>query len=50
MLERFLIKSINSSSVDLKAIGLFSLFLILLINVLLSHFNQKDKLFFNTSF
>src|SRR5210317_2592695 len=49
MLERFLIKSINSSSLDLKAIGLFWLFLILLINVLLFHFSQKDKLLFNTS-
>ena len=43
MLERFLIKS-NSWSFDaLNALGLFELFLILLINVSSFHFNQKDK-------
>ena len=50
MLDRFFIKSINSFSVDLKAIGLFLLFLILFINVSLSQFNQKEIWFFRTSF
>ena len=50
MLDRFFIKSINSFSVDLKAIGLFLLFLILFNNVSLSQFNQKEIWFFRTSF
>jgi len=42
MLERFLIKSINSLLLALKAIGLLGLFLILEIKVLISKFNQKE--------
>ena len=50
MLDRFFIKSINSLSVDLKAIGLFLLFLILLINISSFQFSQKEIWFFKTSF
>ena len=50
MLDRFFIKSINSLSVELKAIGLFLLFLILLINISLFQFSQKEIWFFKTSF
>ena len=50
MLERFLIKSIISFSEELKAKGLFLLFLILFNNMSLFQFNQKDKWLFITSF
>ena len=43
MLDRFFIKSINSFSVELKARGLFLLFLILLIKVNSSQFNYQYR-------
>ena len=50
MLDRLFIKSINSFSVELKARGLFLLFLILFTNISVSQFNQKEIWLFSISF
>ena len=50
MLDRFFIKSINSFSVELKAMGLFLLFLILFNSVSIFQFNQKEVWFLSISF